>query len=107
MSEPVMVELFEAKPNPIFTEEHRQMVRFLRYSKAVPCAECGKRSTRHWTVLYSFKATSMVPGALTLQESGKVHLPLTPVCTKHPLAPAAMPPGPTRRSVRTPPCANT
>lgn len=88
MSEPVQVLLFEAKPNPMFTEEQRATVRFLRYSQAVPCAECGKRSKHHWTVVFSFKATSMVAGAFTLQESGKVHMPLTPVCQDHPLAPA-------------------
>lgn len=89
MSEPLQVLLFEAKPNKMFSDEQTATIRFLRYTQAVPCAECGKSSKHHWTVLYSFKATSMVPGMLTLQESGKVHLPLTPVCRDHPLAPAS------------------
>jgi hypothetical protein len=89
MSEPLQVLLFEAKPNKLFTEEQTAAVRFLRYNQSVPCAECGKRSKHHWTVLYSFKATSLVPGMFTLQESGKVHLPLTPVCRDHPLTPAS------------------
>lgn len=88
MSEPVQVLLYNAKPNAMFTDEQTQAIRFLRYNQAVPCAECGKRSKQHWTVLYSFKATSMVAGAFTLQESGKVHMPLTPVCRDHPLYPA-------------------
>ena len=97
MSEPLQVLLFDAKPNPMFSDEQTRTIRFLQYNQAVPCAECGKRSKRHWTVLYSFKATSMVSGAFTLQESGKVHLPLTPVCTNHPLAPAPFDGTPAKR----------
>lgn len=55
-----------------------------------------------WEALASFKATSMVPGAFTLQESGTVHMPLTPVCRAHPLAPAPFEgtPAPRRRRAR-------
>lgn len=80
------VSIFEAKPNKMFTEEQRELVRFLRYSGAtVPCAECGKRKATHWTMLCSFQAvtiTTIVP-----LKSGKVHIPLTPVCQSHLLAP--------------------
>jgi hypothetical protein len=88
VSEPLQVLLLEAKPNKMFSDEQTAAIRFLRYNQSVPCAECGKRSKHHWTVLYSFTATSLVPGMFTLQESGQVHLPLTPVCRDHPLAPA-------------------
>lgn len=98
MSEALYVQLFEAKPNTMFTDEQTAMVRFLRYTQAVPCAECGKRSKHHWTVLYAFKATRMVPGMFTLQESEQVHLPLTPVCRNHPLVPASWETSDARRS---------
>ena len=39
----LQVEICEAKPNKLFTEDQRQGIRFLRYSRSVPCAECGKR----------------------------------------------------------------
>ena len=97
MSEPLQVLLYDAKPNTMFTDAQTATIRFLRYNQSVPCAECGKRSKHHWTVLYSFKATSMVEGMFTLQESDKVHLPLTPVCRDHPLAPADYVATPARR----------
>lgn len=80
----VGVQILEAKPNKMFTEQHRQLVRFLRYSMAVPCAECGRRKRTHWTMLFSFQAMSM--GFLVPKKSGKIHMPLTPVCTDHILA---------------------
>jgi hypothetical protein len=80
------VQIFEARPNRMFTEEQRATVRFLRYSKAVPCAECGRKSKTHWTLLISFKAKTMA--AIIPKDSGKVHMPLTPVCRSHLLAPA-------------------
>jgi hypothetical protein len=84
-AEPAMVgvQILEAKPNKLFTEEQREIVRFLRYTSAVPCAECGKRRKLHWTLLWSFKAKTMPKRAFVLQDSGKIHLPLTPVCTSH------------------------
>jgi hypothetical protein len=96
--EPVLVQLFEAKPNKLFTPEHTALVCFLRYSAAVPCAECGKRSRHQWTVLYSFKAKSA--SFLIPRESEKVHPPLTPVCRNHLLAPAALPPPPKKEPRR-------
>lgn len=86
---PLAVEILEAKPNKMFTEDMRQLIRFLHYTKAVACAECGKKKKRHWTMLCSFQATSM--GAFVLTRSGKVHRPLTPVCGAHPLAPETEP----------------
>jgi hypothetical protein len=84
---PLWLDLFEAKPNKMFAEEQRQAVRFLRYSQAVACAECGKRSKHHWSALYSFEALSLA-AALVATESGKVHMPLSPVCRSHILRPA-------------------
>jgi len=69
---------------------------FLRYSQAVPCAECGKRSKYHWTMLLSFAAHRMAPGMFTLAESGQVHIPLAPVCRDHLLLPTALPPVPAK-----------
>lgn len=93
--EPLVVGLYEARPNKMFTEEHRQMVRFLRYNQLVACAECGRRSKSQWTVLYSFEAQSM--GMLIPQRSGKVHRPLDPVCRVHLLALAPWTPPPRKR----------
>ena len=73
--------------NPMFTEERRRLIRFLRYDKSVPCAECGKRNKAHWSMLCTFIAKSM--GNSFFLESGKVHMPLTPVCQDHLLAPPA------------------
>ena len=82
----LVVEILEAKPNRMFTEAHRQLVRFLRYEGArVPCAECGKRKKVLWTMLCSFQALDMA--MLVPKRSGKIHPPLTPVCQTHLLAP--------------------
>lgn len=78
------VEIFEAKPNPMFTAAQRALIRFLHYNLPVKCAECGKSRKRHWTMLCAFQALDM--GMLIPKRSGKVHLPLTPVCGKHLLA---------------------
>jgi len=84
--------LAEAKPNPMFTEEQRVLVRFVHYSAAVPCCECGRRSKKHWTMSCSFAAHSFpATFSVSLAKSGKVHLPLAPVCTSHLLAPADLP----------------
>jgi len=88
---PVWVQFIPPKPNKMFTEAQRQTVMFLRYSQAVPCAECGKRSRYHWTMLLSFQAQSMRPGMFTLAVSEQVHLPFAPVCRGHLLLPAALP----------------
>lgn len=80
------VQIFEAKPNPLFTENQRATIRFLSYNKYVPCAECGKKSRGHWTALYEFLAHTMAP--FVPLRSGLVHPPLAPVCRDHLLAPA-------------------
>lgn len=80
------VDIIEAKPNKLFTEAQRQTVRFLRYNRAIPCAECNKKRRVMWTMICTFTAKNM--GLLALTDSGKEHPPLTPVCGAHPLAPA-------------------
>jgi hypothetical protein len=82
----VEVQILEAKPNPMFSEAQRQSVRFLRYSRHVPCAECGKKKRLLWTSTFTFIAHHF--GALVMTQSGKSHPPLTPVCTDHPMSPA-------------------
>lgn len=81
------VSILEAKPNPMFTEGQRQATRFLRYSHAVPCAECGKKLRLMWTQLFSFRCQNMEEGAFSLVHGKTIHPPLTPVCGNHPLAP--------------------
>jgi hypothetical protein len=85
MTEPLQVMLFEAKPNAMFTAAQTRCIRFLRFSRSVPCAECGKRTKHHWTALYSFKALSMT--MIVAKESDKVHAPLAAVCRSHLLKP--------------------
>jgi hypothetical protein len=80
------VEIIEAKSNKMFSEEQRAMVRFLRFNRSVPCAECGKRSRVKWTMLCTFKVHEF-GGQLVLRESQKVHTPLAAVCGAHPIAP--------------------
>jgi len=94
---PLVVGLYEARPNKMFTEDQRRTVRFLRYNQLVACSECGRRSKTHWTVLYSFEAQSL--GFLVPKRSGKVHRPLDPVCRAHILAMASWtpPPPPARK----------
>jgi hypothetical protein len=74
----------------MFTEEQRASVRFLRYNQSVPCAECGKKKRVLWTLLCTFNAMSFGQFNLVnlVNESGKDHPPLTPVCTDHPMGPA-------------------
>lgn len=84
------VEIFEAKPNKMFTQAQTELTRFLRYTAAVPCAECGRRRKTHWTQLCSFKALTMrnAFGVLDAQmANAQVHPPLAPVCRDHLLAP--------------------
>jgi hypothetical protein len=77
------VQIYEAKPNKLFSEEQTAWIRFLRYNKPIKCAECGKKTKKLWTALSEFVAYSMV--SLTMETSCKIHLPLTPVCDDHPL----------------------
>jgi hypothetical protein len=96
----ITVQILEAKPNKLFTADQRAWVRFLRYSRAVPCAECGKRRRLHWTMLFSFEAKSM--GFVIPVPGRGAHLPLTPVCASHLLAPAAVAAPPARRKAKRP-----
>jgi hypothetical protein len=82
----LIVDLLEAKPNPLFTEEQRQMVRFLRYTRAVPCAECGRKKRILWTMLCEFWVFSMEP--FIAKHGEKIHPPLTGVCQTHIMGPA-------------------
>lgn len=92
MKQPEQIYLVAAtppKPNPLFTEKQLQLTRFLDYSGPVPCAECGRRSRRHWTSLGTFRVMQEMQFCLKAGE--KVHLPMTPVCTKHILTEAQLP----------------
>jgi hypothetical protein len=80
------VEIREAKPNKMFSEQQRAMVRFLLYNKPVVCAECGKKAKVMWTMLCQFKAGDMKRSFVVLQ-MGASRAPLTPVCDEHPLSP--------------------
>ena len=82
----LVVEILEAKPNPMFSEEQRAAVRFLRFNQTVACRECGKRRKVMWTMLCEFYVHSM--GQYSVTESGKKHKPLDEVCGDHLLAPA-------------------
>jgi hypothetical protein len=98
----LQVTILEARPNPLFEEWQRELVRFLRFNRAVPCAECGRRSKHHWTQVVSFKAYNVATAKSFILErnwSGKIHPPLAPVCGSHPLAVAEFPeiPRPKRR----------
>lgn len=81
----LVVDILEAKPNKMFSEAHRQLVRFLRYQGAkVACAECGKKKSTLWTMLCSFQAWDMA--RIVPKKSGKIHMPMVPVCQTHLLA---------------------
>jgi hypothetical protein len=90
------MEYFEEHPPELFMEiriPEQQLKDIARVVRRVllgflarPCAECGRKSKTHWTLLISFKAKTMA--AIIAKDSGKVHMPLTPVCRSHLLAPA-------------------
>lgn len=82
------VQLFDPKPNSMFPEWMTERLRFLRYFKAVACAECGKKSKHMWTMLVQFKAHDLGTGmTFVMPDSGKQPAPLTAVCRAHPLNP--------------------
>lgn len=87
LSKLLWVDVREAKPNPLFTEDQRQMIRFLVYNRAVPCAACGKKKKGLWTMLCTFKAGDMNATAFVMQDYPTSFAPLTPVCCDHPLHP--------------------
>lgn len=78
-------ELFEAKPNHMFTEAMRRLVTFLRFKKAVPCEHCGRKSRWHWTMRCPFRAVEFT--AFATVPSDKVLMAGSPVCRKHLLYP--------------------
>lgn len=88
-NELLKVEILDAKPNPMFSEAQRKLVRFLRFSRSVRCAQCGKKLRIHWTMLcqfipqVGFGKNDKPTFAL---QPGKSLAPLTPVCGDHPLA---------------------
>lgn len=88
------VVLFEAKPNPMFSEAQRELARFLQYYEngkpvETACAHCGKKQRVLWTQLCSFKAIDFPEsfGPLAPAPDAKVFPPLTGVCQTHLLAP--------------------
>lgn len=81
------VDICEARPNKLFTEQQRQAVRFLRYNRRVPCAACGKKVRIHMTMLCQFKAGDLGGSFGELKFYPKSFPPLTPVCGDHPVAP--------------------
>jgi len=68
-------------PNRMFSPWQHYITKFLTFSKSVPCAHCGRKGMRHWTLLKFFRV--MEEGAFTLKPSEQEYPPLTPVCTKH------------------------
>lgn len=82
------VQILEAKPNPLFTDEQRSWLRFLRFSRPTPCAACGKKLRIHWTMLCEFKAGDTSGPSFQLGFYPQTFAPLTAVCGDHPLKPA-------------------
>jgi len=81
------VEILEAKPNRMFSEDMRQLIRFLRYNQPVPCQACGKKARIHWAFLAEFDAIDFGRSQFVATSFGKAFAPLTPVCQDHPLQP--------------------
>lgn len=80
------VAVLEAKPNPLFSEAQRALVRFLSYRRPIPCRHCGRKRKDHWTSLAFFRVAEME--VVTLRNSATEYPPLTPVCRNHILAPS-------------------
>ncbi len=101
---PITLDIFTARHNKAWPEALRQHIRFLRFSAAVPCAECGAQRKTHWTMLVAFAAHTFQRQAFDLQRSGRVHGALQPVCRTHVLAPVLEPdPTPPEADDATPP----
>jgi hypothetical protein len=88
----------EPKPNKMFNEWQHAITKYLTYQRPVKCAYCSKMSKHHWTQLKFFRIAEgferklpngkVVPSNEFQLENGKeLFPPLTPVCTKHILAP--------------------
>jgi len=86
MTTPILyVQICEAKPNKLFSEETRQSIRFLRFNRRVTCAACGKKVLIPWTMICQFKASDMT--GFTMRDYPQSFAPLTPVCGDHPIHP--------------------
>lgn len=79
------VRYYEAKPNPLFTETQRAMIRFARYVSPTPCPFCGKLTRKHWTMLVPFGAVDVEKSFLVAEPSKETFSAGTPVCEDHPL----------------------
>lgn len=79
------VEIREAKPNKLFSEDQRAAVRFLLYNQKIACAECGRKVKIMWTMLCQFRCMNM--DSHVAKDGEKSHPPLRPVCGEHPLKP--------------------
>jgi len=83
---PLCVDIREAAPNKMWSDEERSWIRFLVYSEPVRCAECHKKKKVMWTMLCQFKACTFPEKAFVMVPPAHSHMPLTPVCDEHPLA---------------------
>ncbi len=79
-----VVQIIPVKPNKMFADWQNETTFFLRYTKPVPCAECGSKRKHHWTSLVSFRACSL--GRFQVVKGLKILPPLSPVCRSHVLA---------------------
>lgn len=76
----ITVEVLPSKPVS-------EIVRFLRYSAAVECVHCKRKSRHHWTMTISFRVAG--PGGFVVRPGKVVHKALAPVCRSHLLMPEA------------------
>lgn len=77
----------QCKPNPLWPDEIRYLIRFYVAAKGErldPCPVCGKRKRGRWTMLCPFQAFTM--GQFAAQPAGEF-APLTLVCSDHPISP--------------------
>lgn len=77
----------QPKPNKMWPEEVRALIRFYvaaKGEKFAPCPTCGKKRRGRWTMLCPFKSFTL--GRFAVQEGG-THDALTLVCSEHPIAP--------------------
>ena len=82
-------EIFEAKPNAMFSEEMRRLVAFLRFEKSVNCEHCARKSKHMWTMRCAFTISDLEDFVMVKSET--VFIAGTPVCRKHCLFPEPSP----------------
>lgn len=81
-----MIDILEAKPNKMFTEQQRALVRFVRsYGQSMTCAHCGKKKRTLWTMLTPFRAVDL--SGIVAVKGEELLAPLTLVCTEHLMQP--------------------